>query len=150
MYRSKTIQENTRGIRDIASTIMNFWKYIHIVLVLFDHVKAEEAIMKDRKAKEAIHKKELEEVTTLLEQLASIFVESEIGSIMNAHEFINNELKFYLNNPYIPIEEEIIRKLHEIDDAIDNEPIEEANNVEIGDVMVDRIGFKDAKSTLCP
>ena len=25
---------------------------------------------------------------------------------MNAHEFINYEVEFYLNNPYIPIEEE--------------------------------------------
>lgn len=46
---------------------MNYWKHIHIFLVLFDNMEAEESIMKERKAQEVIRKKELEEVTTLLE-----------------------------------------------------------------------------------
>ena len=46
-----------------------------------------------------------------------------------------------------PIEEEIIGNLDEIDDATDNEPIEEVDDVQIGEVVVDRVGFKDAKST---
>ena len=32
---------------------------------------------------------------------------------MNAHEFINYELEFELNNPYIPIEKETICMLDE-------------------------------------
>jgi hypothetical protein len=33
-------------------------------------------------------------------------------------------------------------------DATDKEPIEEVDNVQISDVMVDRVGFKDVESTL--
>ena len=72
---------------------------------------------------------------------------SEIGPIMNAHEFINYEVEFTLNNLYIPIEKEIISMLDARDDATDNKPIEEVGNVQINDV-VDRVGFKDAKSVL--
>src|ERR1700738_5238259 len=38
--------------------------------------------------------------------------------------------------------------LDERHDAADNEPIEEVDNVQIGDVVVDRVGFKDAKKAL--
>ena len=58
-------------------------------------------IVGDRKAQETIHKKKLEEITTLREQLALVSTESESGLIMYAHEFINYELEFDLNNPYI-------------------------------------------------
>lgn len=67
---------------------------------------------------------------------------------MDVLEFINNELDSYLNNLYIPIEVGIIGMLDEIDNAADNGPIEEASNVQIGDVLVDRVGFKDAESEL--
>ena len=52
---------------------------------------------------------------------------------MNAHEFINYELGFDLNNPYIHIEEELRSMLDERGDATDNEPIKEVDNVQIGD-----------------
>jgi hypothetical protein len=41
------------------------------------------------------------------------------------------------------IEEEITSMLDETNDAADNEPMEEAENVQSGDVLVDRVGFKD-------
>ena len=88
-------------------------------------MEAEEAIVKDREALEAIQKKGLEEVTIFLEQLALVFTKSESGPTMNAHECINYELKFDLKNTYIPIEEEIIGLLDWRGDATDNEPIEE-------------------------
>ena len=53
---------------------------------------------------------------------------------MNAHEFIDYELEFDLDNPCIPLEEEIIGVFDERDDAIDNEPLEEVDNVQIDDV----------------
>ena len=53
-----------------------------------------------------------------------------------------------MNNPYIPIEEEIISTLDERDNAPDNEPIEEVDNMQIGDVVVDRVGFHDVESAL--
>jgi hypothetical protein len=62
---------------------------------------------------------------------------------MNAHEFINYELEFDPNNPYIPIKEEIIGMLDGRGDAVDNEPIEEVDNVQISDVVIDSLGFKD-------
>ena len=35
-----------------------------------------------------------------------------------------------------------------LDDATDNEPIKKANNMQISDVMVDGVEFKDTKSAL--
>ena len=90
----------------------------------------------------------MENITTVLEQLALVSKESECGPTMNAHEFIHYELEFDLNNPYIPNLEEIIGMLDERRDAFDNEPIEGVDNVQISDVVVDRVGFKDAKSAL--
>ena len=84
----------------------------------------------------------------LLEQLALVSKESECGPTMNTHEFINYELEFDLNNSYIPTEEEIIGMLDEGGDAADNECMEEVDNVQIIDVLIDRVGFKDAKSPL--
>jgi hypothetical protein len=43
--------------------------------------------------------------------------------------------KFDLHNPYISIEEESISMPDERDDVVDNEPIEEVDNVQIGDVV---------------
>ena len=42
----------------------------------------------------------------LLKQLALVSAKSEVGPITNAHEFINIQLEFDLNNPYIPTKEE--------------------------------------------
>ena len=68
---------------------------------------------------------------------------------MNAHEFVNNELEFDLNSVYIAIAEEIISMLDERDEAVaDNEPIEEVDNVQIGDIVIDRVGCKDVESAL--
>jgi hypothetical protein len=47
---------------------------------------------------------------------------------MSAQEFINYELKFDPNNPYILIEEKI-SLLDGGGDATDNEPVEEVDNV---------------------
>ncbi len=55
--------------------------------------------------------------TTLLEQLALVFAESETGPTMNAHEFINYDVESTLSNPYVPIEDEIIDMLDAKDDA---------------------------------
>ena len=34
------------------------------------------------------------------------------------------------------------------DDATHNEPIEEAHNVQIGDVVVNKVGFEDVQSAI--
>ena len=82
--------------------------------------------MGDREAHEVIQTKELKEITTLHKQLALVSKESKSGPTMNAHEFINYALKFTLNNPHTPIEEEIIGML-DGGDAADNKPIIEVN-----------------------
>ena len=46
------------------------------------------------------------------------------------------------------MEEEITSMLDEKDDATDNKPVEEVDNVQVGDVVVDGIGFKDVESAL--
>ena len=45
--------------------------------MFFDNMEAEEAILRDGEFREAIQKKELEEITTSLEQSALVFKESE-------------------------------------------------------------------------
>lgn len=104
--------------------------------------------MRNKKVLEALQKKELEVVTTLLELLLLVFAKSEARSTMNAHEFINYEIEFYLYNLYIPMEEEIIGIFNGRNDAIDNQFIKEAKIVQIGEVVVDELSFKDAKSAL--
>jgi hypothetical protein len=73
-----------------------------------------------------------------MKQLALVTAKSETRYTMNAHEFIKYELEIDLNNPYIPIQEEIIGMLDKEDDATNNEPIEKVDNVQIGDVAVDK------------
>lgn len=47
--------------------IMNYWEHTHTFLKnIFNNMEAKDAIMRDREAQEAIQKKELQEVTTLL------------------------------------------------------------------------------------
>ena len=76
------------------------------------------------------------------------FAKTKVGPTMNTFEFINYELHFDSSYPYTPIEEEIIGMLNEIDVAVDSEPIKEVDNVQIGDVLVDRIRFEDDDSAL--
>lgn len=59
----------------------------------------------------------------------TISAKSDIGPTMNIHKFINQELEFDLNNPYILVEEEIISMFDERDEVVDNEPTKELDNV---------------------
>ena len=73
----------------------------------------------------------------------------EAGPTMSAHDVINYyEMEFDLDKPYVPIEEGVIVMLDERDDSTNNEPIEKADSVQIGDVVVDTIGFKDVETAL--
>ena len=55
-------------------------------------------------------------------------------------------MEFDLSNPQLPIAQEIIGILDERDDVVDNELIEEVDYDRIGDMMVDRVSFKDVVS----
>ena len=50
---------------------------------------------------------EIDEVATLLHQLMLLSFDIEVGDVMNAHEYLNYEMKFDLNNPYEPTDEEL-------------------------------------------
>lgn len=52
-------------------------------------------------------------------------------------------MEFDLNNSYIPTREEIIGMLDGGGDACGNEYMEEVDNVQIIDVLIDRVEFKD-------
>lgn len=84
--------------------------------------------------------------TTLLKHLALVSTKCESRPTMNAHGFINYELEYDLNNSHILNEEEIIGILGEGDDASDNAKlIKEVDNVQIVDVLVNRVGFRMLK-----
>ena len=51
---------------------------------------------------------EVDEVATLLHQLTLLSSDSEVGDVMNAHEYLNYEMEFDLNNPYEPTDEEFL------------------------------------------
>jgi hypothetical protein len=57
-------------------------------------------------------------------------------------------LEFDLNNLYAPAEEESKGMLDGRSDATNNEPIAEVDNLQIYDVVVDKVGLKDVESAL--
>ena len=83
--------------------------------------------------------------------MALVSKESESVPIINAHEFINYELELDLNTMYTPTKEEIIGMLDgggdEVMQLIIN-LLKNLANVQINDVAVDRVGFKDDESAL--
>ena len=48
------------------------------------------------------------EVATLLHQLMLLSSDSEVHDVMNALEYLNNEMEFDLNNPYEPTNEKFL------------------------------------------
>jgi hypothetical protein len=73
------------------------------------------------------------------------FTKSETGPTLNIREFINYALDFDVNNPYVRIEDEVIVMFDEGDDTTNNQPFEEHDNAQFGDVVVD---FMDIGSTI--
>ena len=62
----------------------------------------------EREIKKARHLIEVDEVATLLHQLTLLSSDSEVDDVMNAHEYLNCEMEFDLNNPYEPTDEEFL------------------------------------------
>lgn len=60
----------------------------------------------------------------------------------------NYEMKFHPNNHYITTKEKIINILDKRDDIIDNESFNKVNNVQISDVVISKVEFKDIESAL--
>ena len=60
-----------------------------------------------RQIEEARRLVKVDEVATLL-QLTLLSSETEVGDVMNAHEYLKREMEFDLNNPYESIDEEFL------------------------------------------
>ena len=52
---------------------------------------------------------EVDEIATLLHQLTLLSFDSEVGEVINVHEYLNYEMEFDLNNPYEPTDEEFLK-----------------------------------------
>ena len=50
----------------------------------------------------------VDDVATLLHQLTLLSFDSEVGDVVNAHEYLKYEMEFDLNNPYQPTDEEFL------------------------------------------
>lgn len=90
---------------------------------------------------EEIQKKELEEVIILLKELALISTKKKIKYTINIYEFINYKLEFDPNNSYISIEKNIICILNKNHNRIDTKAIEEVNDIQINNVVSNRVRF---------
>ena len=64
------------------------------------------SIFIEREIEEVRHLVEADEVVALFHQLMLVSCDSEVGDVMNAHEYLNYEMKFDLNNPYEPTNDE--------------------------------------------
>jgi hypothetical protein len=83
--------------RFTTSTIQNCWSHTGVL-----------SISIKRQIEEARLLVEVDEITTLLHQLSMLSSDSEVGDMMNAHEYLNHEMEFDLNNPYEPTDEEFL------------------------------------------
>ena len=77
---------------------------------------------------------EVDEVGGLLHHLSPLSSNLEDSDVMNAHEFINYEVAFYLNNPYEPTEEDIL-------DMLLSEDLEIVADEVIDDAVEDLLGL---------
>ena len=78
-----------------TSTIQIYWRHTGVLLISIE-----------RELMEARRLINVDEVATLLHQLTLLSFDSEVGDVMNAHEYLNYDIKFNLNNPYeLTIEE---------------------------------------------
>ena len=80
-----------------TTTIQNYWKHTGVL-----------SIYTEREIEEARLLVEVDEVTILLHQLTLLSFDSEVGDVMNAHEYLEYEMEFNLNNPYGPTDEEFL------------------------------------------
>ena len=100
-----------------TSTIQNCWRYMGVL-----------SISIEREIKEARCLVEVDKVAILFHQLTLLSSNSEVGDVMNAHEYLNYEMEFDLNNPYEPTFEEFL-------DVYSSEH----QDINVNEVMVDVI-----------
>ena len=71
-----------------TSTIQNCWRHTGVL-----------SISIERQMKVARFLVEVDEIATLLHRLMLLSSDSEVGDVMNAHEYLHYETEFDLNNP---------------------------------------------------
>ena len=64
----------------------------------------------EREIEEAKRLVEVDEVATLLHQLTLLSTNNEVGDVINAHEYLNYEMEFDLNNTCESTDEEFFDK----------------------------------------
>ena len=74
-----------------TSTIQNCWRRTDVLSIR--HIEETRLLI------------EADEIATLLHQLTLLSSDSEVGDMMNAHEYLKYEMEFDLNNPYEPTDE---------------------------------------------
>ena len=95
----------------------------------------------EREIEEARRLVEVDEVATLLHQLTLLSYDSVMGDVMNAHEYLNYEMEFDLNNPYEPTDEEFLDMYSSEHQEIDVDEV-------MIDVVEEVVGFSVAKRSL--
>ena len=79
----------------ITSTIQTCWRHTSVLSISIKKQIEEGRLLV-----------EVDEIATLLHQLTMLSYDSEVGDVMNVHEYLNYEMEFDLNNPYEPTDEE--------------------------------------------
>ena len=97
IYQVVVVVERAWRAGVTTSTIQNCWRHTGVLLTSIEN-----------EIEEAKHLVEVDEVATLLHQLTLLSSDSEVGDVMNAHEYLNYEMEFDLNNPYEPTDEEFL------------------------------------------
>ena len=72
-----------------TSTIQNCWRHTGVL-----------SISIERQIKVARFLVEVDEIATLLHRLMLLSSDSEVGDVMNAHEYLNYEMEFDINIPW--------------------------------------------------
>ena len=111
-------------------TIQNYWRQTSVL-----------SISIEREIEEAKRLVEFDEVATMLHQLTLLSFDSEVGDKMNAHEYLNYEMEFNLNNPYEPTDEEFL-DIH----SLQHQKID-VDEVKV-DVVEEVVGFGVAERSL--
>lgn len=100
VYQVIVMVQRAWTIGVIAPIIQNCWKHTYILSNLIE-----------RETEEARHGNEVDELAILFHQLTLLSSNIVVSDVIDAHEFINYELEFDLNNPYQPTDEDFLDML---------------------------------------
>jgi hypothetical protein len=96
IYQVVVMIERAWRVGVTTSTIQNCWRHMCVLSISIERQIEEPSRLLV----------EVDEIATLLHQLTMLSTDSEVGDMMNAHEYLNHEMDFDLNNPYEHTDEE--------------------------------------------